>query len=168
MPLQFPPELTISTRRTASSGSPSGIWKSTGLKGDSKISPAPLYYNDQHATKSTADIIAKIESVDTRVAPRDAHLKTLDFFDAAAYPEMKFVSTRIEKNGKEKYVLHGDLTMKGVTNKSNSLSPLPARSRTRGVTLVLALKCTQGLTAASTVSITATRWQAAALMSAMK
>ncbi len=87
------------------------------VEGRFKDLSGTINYNEQDATKSTVTFTAKIESVDTGVAPRDAHLKTPDFFDAAAYPEMKFVSTKIEKNGKDKYVLRGDLTMKGVTKQ---------------------------------------------------
>lgn len=74
-------------------------------------------YDEQDATKSTVAFSAKIESVDTGVAPRDKHLRTADFFDAATYPEMKFVSTKIEKKGKDKYILRGDFTMKDVTKQ---------------------------------------------------
>jgi polyisoprenoid-binding protein YceI len=76
-----------------------------------------INYNEQDATKSTVEFTAKIESIDTGVAPRDKHLKTADFFDAATYPEMKFVSTKIEKRGKDNYILHGDFTLKSVTKQ---------------------------------------------------
>jgi polyisoprenoid-binding protein YceI len=76
-----------------------------------------INYNAQDVTKSTVEFTAKIGSVDTGVDQRNAHLRTADFFDVANYPEMKFVSTKIEKNGKDKYVLHGSLTMKGVTKQ---------------------------------------------------
>src|ERR1044072_7436032 len=65
-----------------------------------------INFNDQDVTKSTVEFTAKIDSIDTGVAPRDKHLKTADFFDAATYPEMKFTSTKIEKKGKDQYVLH--------------------------------------------------------------
>jgi polyisoprenoid-binding protein YceI len=74
-------------------------------------------YNAADVTKSSVSFTAKIESLDTGVEPRNQHLRTPDFFDAARYPEMKFVSTKIEKKGKDKYILHGDLTMKGVTKQ---------------------------------------------------
>lgn len=63
---------------------------------------------------SSVTFTAQTESVDTNVAPRDAHLKTPDFFDAAKYPEIKFVSTKIRKKGKG-YVAEGDLTIKATT-----------------------------------------------------
>lgn len=72
-------------------------------------------YNEQDVTKSTVEFVAKVESIDTGVAGRDRHLRTPDFFDAPTFPEIKFASTRVEKKGKDKFVLHGDFTMKGVT-----------------------------------------------------
>ena len=72
-------------------------------------------YNEQDITKSTVEFVAKVESIDTGVAGRDKHLRTPDFFDAPTHPEIKFASTRVEKKGKDKFILHGDFTMKGVT-----------------------------------------------------
>ncbi|MDP9326002.1 MAG: YceI family protein [Candidatus Dormibacteraeota bacterium] len=61
------------------------------------------------------ELTAKTASVDTGVADRDAHLRSADFFDADNYPEMKFVSTNIEKTGDNLYRITGDLTIKDVT-----------------------------------------------------
>lgn len=55
-------------------------------------------------------------SINTAVSQRDDHLRTPDFFDAAQYPEIKFVSTSIRKKGTG-WVAEGDLTMKDVTRK---------------------------------------------------
>lgn len=74
-----------------------------------------IHYDDQDVTKSSVDFTAKVESIDTGVAPRDKHLRTADFFEVEKYPEMTFKSTRVERKGKDQYVLHGDLTLKGVT-----------------------------------------------------
>jgi polyisoprenoid-binding protein YceI len=76
-----------------------------------------INYNDQDATKSTVVFNAKIASIDTEVAPRDKHLLSADFFDATTYPEMSFKSTKIEKRGKDKYIISGDFTLKGVTKQ---------------------------------------------------
>ncbi|HRK20841.1 MAG TPA: YceI family protein [Fimbriimonadaceae bacterium] len=62
-------------------------------------------------TKSSVEFAAEIDSIDTAVPARDAHLKTADFFDAAKYPTVRFISTSVEKRG-EGYVVHGDLTIK--------------------------------------------------------
>ena len=70
---------------------------------------------DTDVTKSSVEFNARVESIDTGVEGRDKHLRTADFFDVEKYPEMTFKSTRVERKGKASYVLHGDLTLKGVT-----------------------------------------------------
>ncbi len=64
--------------------------------------------------KSSVTFRIGTDSVDTAVPPRNAHLKTKDFFDVANYPEITFASTKIAKKGKG-YVATGNLTMHGVT-----------------------------------------------------
>lgn len=73
--------------------------------------------NAQKPDFSDASLVmtAKISSIDTRVEPRDNHLKSADFFDAEQHPEMNFKSTSIKKTGKNEYELAGNLTMRGIT-----------------------------------------------------
>jgi polyisoprenoid-binding protein YceI len=61
-----------------------------------------------------AEASIDIASVNTRDEKRDTHLKSPDFFDAAMFPEMKFVSHKIAGK-KGKYTVIGELTIKGVT-----------------------------------------------------
>ena len=86
------------------------------VEGRFKDLSGTIDYNDQDVSKSSVEFSAKIESVDTGIAQRDAHLRTADFFDAAKYPTMTFRSTKVEKRG-ERYELMGDLTIKGVTRQ---------------------------------------------------
>ncbi|MEO6392955.1 MAG: YceI family protein [Pyrinomonadaceae bacterium] len=72
-------------------------------------------YDAADVTRSTVEFTAKIESIDTGVTPRNNHLKTADFFDAAKFPDMTFKSTKVERKGKDGYLLTGDFTLKGVT-----------------------------------------------------
>lgn len=53
-------------------------------------------------------------SIDTGNEQRDAHLRSPDFFDAEAYPEITFASTDVQTSG-DKLRVAGDLTIKGVT-----------------------------------------------------
>jgi polyisoprenoid-binding protein YceI len=53
---------------------------------------------------------ADIDSIDTNNEGRDTHLKSAEFFDAAAYPRLRF-----EGKGIEEDKLQGNLTIKGVT-----------------------------------------------------
>ncbi|MET0646808.1 MAG: YceI family protein [Pyrinomonadaceae bacterium] len=74
-----------------------------------------IRYDDKDMTKSSVEFTAKATSIDTGVEARDKHLRTADFFEVEKYPTLSFKSTRVERKGKDAYVLHGDLTMKGVT-----------------------------------------------------
>lgn len=66
-------------------------------------------------TKSSATLTIKGESIDTRNAQRDAHLRSNDFLDLEKYPEITFVSTAVEPLGGDNYRVTGDLTIRGVT-----------------------------------------------------
>ena len=74
-----------------------------------------IHYDDKDVTKSSVEFSAKVESINTGVEARDKHLRTADFFEVEKYPTLTFKSTRVERKGKDAFVLHGDLTIKGVT-----------------------------------------------------
>jgi polyisoprenoid-binding protein YceI len=57
---------------------------------------------------------ADIDSINTKNADRDTHLKSADFFNSAEHPELRFVSNKYEANGDEAK-LYGDLTIRGIT-----------------------------------------------------
>ena len=67
-------------------------------------------------TKSSVKITIKTASVDTDNAQRDNDLRNSEFLDVAKYPEMTFVSDKIEKRG-DGYVALGTFTLKGVSKK---------------------------------------------------
>lgn len=73
-----------------------------------------VVYDSSNVGKSSVTFTAKATSIDTGIAPRDNHLRTADFFDAATYPDVTFTSTRIEKKGKQ-WMVTGDFKMKDVT-----------------------------------------------------
>lgn len=54
------------------------------------------------------------DSIDTRIAKRDKHLQSADFFDSGKYPLMTFESTRITDAGNGTYEVLGKFTVKGV------------------------------------------------------
>lgn len=65
-------------------------------------------------TKSTVEVTIKTASVNTGHGDRDDHLRSDEFFSAEEFPDMKFVSTKIEKDD-DAYILHGKLTIRDVT-----------------------------------------------------
>ena len=66
-------------------------------------------------SQSSVSFTAQVASIDTNVAPRDADLKSPNFFDAATYPTLTFQSTKVHKDG-DHYVADGQLTIKNVTH----------------------------------------------------
>lgn len=58
---------------------------------------------------------ADVNSISTKNAQRDEHLKSADFFDAAKYEKVSFKSTDVKKKDAENFVLTGDLTIRDVT-----------------------------------------------------
>ena len=79
----------------------------TDFSGEITIADDPL--------QSTVAVDVQLESIDTANDDRDNHLRTNDFFDVANHPTMTFRSTRVEADGDD-YIVHGDLTIRGVTN----------------------------------------------------
>ncbi len=64
-----------------------------------------------------AEFTAKVGSISTGVADRDAHLKSDDFFNAEKYPDLTFKSTSFTKVDDETYKLKGNLTIRDVTKE---------------------------------------------------
>lgn len=61
--------------------------------------------------KAQATIAAN--SVDTRQAKRDEHLRTADFFDVQSHPEITFVSKEIKDIQGNSFKVLGDLSIRG-------------------------------------------------------
>lgn len=85
------------------------------VEGRFKDFEGTVHYDDKDVTRSSVEFSAKAASIDTGIEARDKHLRTADFFEVEKYPTLTFKSTRVERKGKDAYVLHGDLTLKGVT-----------------------------------------------------
>ena len=66
-------------------------------------------------TKSSAQLTIQANSIDTRQAQRDEHLRSNDFLGMEEYPEITFVSTGLTQTDATSLELTGDLTIKGVT-----------------------------------------------------
>jgi len=62
----------------------------------------------------TATATIQAASIDTNVEKRDQHLRSKDFFDAAQYPTIEFVSTEVTDVTPSSAKLHGLLTIHGI------------------------------------------------------
>lgn len=86
-------------------------------------------FNDLSSLQGTFTV--KANSIDTKVADRDNHLKSADFLDAENYPEIKFEITNVDDKS-----VTGNLTMKDQTHeetfdldyKGTSLNPLNGKN----------------------------------------
>lgn len=58
---------------------------------------------------------ADVNSITTNNEQRDGHLKSPDFFDAANFPDIRFVSTSITRKGEDAYAVAGEMTIRGTT-----------------------------------------------------
>ena len=87
----------------------------TTVKGRFGIVHGRVAIDDTDPTKGEAEIEIDADSIDTREAQRDAHLKSADFFDVEKFPKLTFKSSRISDVKGDHFTLHGDLTIHGVT-----------------------------------------------------
>jgi polyisoprenoid-binding protein YceI len=65
--------------------------------------------------QSTLHAEVQMASIDTGDDTRDTHLRTNDFFDVEHHPTMTLRSTGFEPRGDDRFVMHADLTIRGVT-----------------------------------------------------
>src|ERR687894_2795769 len=57
----------------------------------------------------------EVASIDTNEDQRDTHLRSEDFFHHEVHPQLSFESTEIRALDEDSFLIHGDLTMRGVT-----------------------------------------------------
>jgi polyisoprenoid-binding protein YceI len=66
-------------------------------------------------TNARIEVQIDAASINTKEPQRDGHLKSPDFFNAEKFPYITFKSFRIERLAEHKMRLHGDLTIREVT-----------------------------------------------------
>lgn len=64
---------------------------------------------------SNVSLTIDTSSIFTGFEARDKHLRSPDFFNAQEFPQMKFVSTKVERTGEKTAKVTGNLTLLGVT-----------------------------------------------------
>lgn len=76
---------------------------------------ATLVASKDDLTDAKIEATIKTASIDTQNERRDNHLRSDDFLNAEKFPEIKFVSTKVEKTGEKLYKITGNLTIRDVT-----------------------------------------------------
>jgi polyisoprenoid-binding protein YceI len=88
----------------------------TTVTGSFNLFEASVETEEEDFMTACISFSADIDSVSTGNEQRDAHLKSADFFDAAAYPKLRFVATKYETVDNDgSYELYGDLTIRNIT-----------------------------------------------------
>jgi polyisoprenoid-binding protein YceI len=78
---------------------------------------ATILYDDAHPERSSMTMVIEAASIDTNSKQRDGDLLGDSWFATDKHPKITFRSTRIEPKGANRYLVHGELTMKGVTRE---------------------------------------------------
>jgi polyisoprenoid-binding protein YceI len=89
----------------------------SNVKGEFTKLSGTVTFDPENPSASKVEAVIDVASLHTREEQRDGHLKSADFFDAATYPELRFVSKSVESAGEGEYKMKGDLTIRGVTKE---------------------------------------------------
>jgi polyisoprenoid-binding protein YceI len=87
------------------------------VRGEFQKLSGTVQIDDKDITKSSVEVIIDATTVDTRVAQRDADLKSPNFLDVANFPTITFKSKSVSKAGDGGLKVTGDLTIHGVTKE---------------------------------------------------
>lgn len=74
-----------------------------------------LDWNESNTDSIKISTAIKVNSINTGIPERDAHLRTADFFDADNFPLITFESDSIQKIDYSNYNAYGKLTLHGTT-----------------------------------------------------
>ena len=74
-----------------------------------------LVYDADDVAASSVEVTLPLSGLSSYTAKFDQHLRSSDFFDAAAFPLATFESTRVEAVGEGKLKVTGNLTIRDVT-----------------------------------------------------
>lgn len=85
------------------------------VRGEFQDFTIDLDLDEAHPEKATVEARIKTASIFTKDAQRDAHLKSGDFLNAEAFPELIFKSTFIDVTGKNHACVEGELTIRDIT-----------------------------------------------------
>lgn len=74
-----------------------------------------LTLDPDNVENSSVNVTIDASSISSGFTALDDHLKSADFLEVETYPQITFVSTKVEKTGDNTAAVTGDLTIHGVT-----------------------------------------------------
>lgn len=88
----------------------------TNVRGEFQKLAGDVVFDPSRPEASKVSATIDVASINTREEKRDAHLRSADFFDAEAHPNMTFESKQVRRAG-DGYEVVGDLTIRGTTRE---------------------------------------------------
>ena len=76
-----------------------------------------IRYDGKNPSSIAVSVAIDVTTINTQNPGRDRHLRTDDFFNVEQYPDITFVSKRVEGAQQGSFKLVGDLTIRGVTKE---------------------------------------------------
>ena len=89
----------------------------TNVRGEFTKLEGTVSYDPAKPEATRIEASVDVDSLNTRDAQRDGHLKSPDFFDAEKFPKITFKSTAVKAKSSEELAVTGDLTIHGVTKE---------------------------------------------------
>ncbi|HEU5168258.1 MAG TPA: YceI family protein [Chitinophagaceae bacterium] len=84
------------------------------VRGRFKEFDGSIYTTDEDFLSAEIDFWINPASITTANENRDAHLRSADFFHVEEFKEINFTGNTFENLGEDRYVLYGDLVMRGI------------------------------------------------------
>lgn len=89
----------------------------SNVRGEFSKMSGTVTFDGKNYSTIKAEAVIQTASINTREPKRDDHLRSADFFDAAAHPTIVFKSTRVEDVRGNNFKLVGNLTIRGTTRQ---------------------------------------------------
>lgn len=116
---------------TVSQGSTLGFtttWGGQAIEGRFERWTADIGFSPEALDKSKVSVSIDLASAVTGDSQRDESLKGGDWFDTASHAKATFTANKFEKTGSDRYIAHGQLTLRGVSRPAR----LPFRLQIEG------------------------------------
>lgn len=85
----------------------------TNVRGEFQTISGTVVFDPKRPDTAKVEAAIDVASIQTRDAKRDEHLRSADFFDAAQFPKIEFVSKSFRIKGEGRAELVGQLTIHG-------------------------------------------------------
>ena len=88
----------------------------TNVRGEFEKLTGEVLFDPKQLGAAKVSASIDVASINTREPKRDEHLRSAEFFDAAAHPTITFASRAVRAKG-DGYEIVGDLTIRGTTKE---------------------------------------------------